>query len=73
MTKNGDWELRIDLGDWSSPLETAYAYYDSVTIGDESEKYALSIGTYNGTAGKYYKIDHSDIVLIIGDLNGKFW
>ena len=42
-------ELRVDLSDFSG--NTAYAKYQSFSIGSEAEKYKLSFNGYSGTAG----------------------
>ena len=42
-------ELRVDLSDFSG--NTAYAKYQSFSIGSEAEKYKLSVNGYSGTAG----------------------
>ncbi|XP_077472366.1 tenascin-N [Stigmatopora argus] len=42
------YEVRFDLGLGS---ERAYAVYDSFKIGSARQKFALSIGSYRGTAG----------------------
>ena len=43
--------LRVDLADFEG--NTSYAEYDNFTVGSAREKYRLvSLGTYNGTAGK---------------------
>ena len=49
LTKNGVWQLRVDLEDFSG--NTAYAEYSNFAIGDESTSYTLSVGEYSGTAG----------------------
>jgi len=41
--------LRVDLGDWGGTRK--YAKYGSFSVGDESDKYKLSAGSYSGTAG----------------------
>ena len=50
--------LRIELEDWEG--QTAYAEYDSFSVGDESDKYRLSLGSYSGNLKyiylfKYYR------------------
>jgi len=52
MTSDRRQRLRFDLADWEN--NTRYAEYDNFTIDAAQGKYrVLSIGTYNGTAGKY--------------------
>ncbi|KAK3708277.1 hypothetical protein QZH41_005993 [Actinostola sp. cb2023] len=41
--------LRVDVGDWGGTRK--YAKYGSFSIGDESDKYRLSVGSHSGTAG----------------------
>ncbi|KAK3708278.1 hypothetical protein QZH41_017644, partial [Actinostola sp. cb2023] len=41
--------LRVDVGDWGGTRK--YAKYVNFSIGDESDKYRLSVGSYSGTAG----------------------
>ena len=54
MTEDGDWELRVDLGDWNNPMEKAYAKYKLFKLGSSAERYALYFDrlSFNGTAGK---------------------
>ena len=54
MTEQGDWELRIDLGDWSTPMKKAYAKYRLFRLGSSEERYKLEFDklSFNGTAGK---------------------
>jgi len=48
-TRDKPRELRIELEDFSG--NTAYAHYTSFSIASESDKYALSVSGYSGTAG----------------------
>ncbi|XP_028512828.1 titin isoform X1 [Exaiptasia diaphana] len=41
--------LRVELDDWEG--NGVYAKYDSFSIGEESDKYRLNLGSYSGTAG----------------------
>ncbi|XP_020909468.1 ryncolin-2 [Exaiptasia diaphana] len=41
--------LRVEIGDWDGSRK--YAKYGSFSVGDESDKYRLSVGGYSGTAG----------------------
>ena len=45
---SGDYELRVEL---RYNGKSAYAHYDKFAIADESGKYAISLGSYDGTAG----------------------
>ncbi|XP_033645327.1 ficolin-2-like [Asterias rubens] len=51
LTDQGEYELRVDLSDFEN--ESSYAYYDSFSIADESDKYRLNLGSFNSlsTAG----------------------
>ena len=49
MTQSGNWQLRIDMEAFDGG--TAYAVYDSFSVGDASSYYRLTIGAYSGTAG----------------------
>ncbi|XP_028517405.1 fibrinogen-like protein A, partial [Exaiptasia diaphana] len=41
--------LRVEIGDWDG--NRIFAKYGSFSVGDESDKYRLSVGGYSGTAG----------------------
>ncbi len=47
--ESGDITLRIDLGSFDN--ETAYAEYQSFSVGDSASNYVLTIGSYSGNAG----------------------
>jgi len=49
LLKDKDFVLRIELEAHNG--ETAYAEYDEFYLGSESEKFALHVGQYSGTAG----------------------
>ncbi|XP_063426148.1 techylectin-5B-like [Mytilus trossulus] len=49
LTSRGNHELRIDLEDWNG--EKKYALFKSFKIGDQSDKYKLTISGYSGNAG----------------------
>ena len=51
MTKDGNYQLRVDLQDWEDINK--YALYNIFSVGDETTKYQLSVGDYSGDAGKY--------------------
>ena len=48
VTSSGQYELRIDL---RYKGKSAYAHYDKFALADEHEKYTISLGSYDGTAG----------------------
>ena len=48
VTSSGQYELRIDL---RYKGKSAYAHYDKFAIAHEHEKYTISLGSYDGTAG----------------------
>ncbi|XP_066295702.1 uncharacterized protein [Branchiostoma lanceolatum] len=49
LTSQKAYDLRVDLE--AVDGVTAYAVYDAFSVGDESDKYRLSVGGYSGTAG----------------------
>nr|XP_039261729.1 ficolin-1-A-like [Styela clava] len=49
LTKNGSYELRVDLENFNG--DTAHATYRAFSIASASDKYRLTLGDYNGTAG----------------------
>ncbi|XP_062584356.1 ficolin-1-like [Saccostrea cucullata] len=49
LTKDRNQELRVDLQSFSG--EQAYAVYTTFYIGDEDDKYTLTVSGYSGTAG----------------------
>ncbi|XP_061167445.1 fibrinogen C domain-containing protein 1-B-like [Saccostrea echinata] len=49
LTKDKNQELRIDLQRHNG--EQAYAVYNTFYIGDEHNKYTITVSGYNGTAG----------------------
>ncbi|XP_062581797.1 ficolin-1-like [Saccostrea cucullata] len=49
LTKSQDQELRVDLQRFNGT--TAYAGYSTFFIGNETEKYRLTVSGYTGTAG----------------------
>ncbi|XP_063419430.1 ryncolin-4-like [Mytilus trossulus] len=48
LTSNGKYELRIDLGDWTG--NKWYAIYKTFAVGNEINKYILTVGGYSGNA-----------------------
>ena len=49
LTASGNTVLRVEVEDWSA--NRAYARYGTFRVGDEGDKYRLSVGSYSGTAG----------------------
>ena len=50
ITSSDDFDLRIELQDWSS--EQRWAEYSHFYIDSEIENYALHFGEYTGNAGE---------------------
>ncbi|XP_058528431.1 tenascin isoform X1 [Ochotona princeps] len=48
ITAQGHYELRVDLQDHG---ETAFAVYDTFSVGDAKTRYRLKVEGYSGTAG----------------------
>ncbi|XP_063066919.1 tenascin isoform X6 [Engraulis encrasicolus] len=48
LTSSAQYALRVDLRDGS---DSAYAYYDKITISEPRSRYKIQVGTYSGTAG----------------------
>ena len=51
LTSQVNYTLRVDLTAFNG--STRYAEYAAFDVAAESAKYRLSLGKYNGTAGKY--------------------
>jgi len=49
ITKDRNFELRIDMSDWT--MNSAVATYGQFSLGPESDNYRLHIGEYSGNAG----------------------
>ncbi|XP_077973277.1 tenascin-R-like isoform X1 [Styela clava] len=49
LTKDGNYELRVDLKNVSG--DSAYAKYETFSIASASDNYCLKVGGYSGTAG----------------------
>lgn len=49
LTSRNKHQLRVDLQKFSD--EKAYAKYSSFSVASETDKYKLTVGGYNGTAG----------------------
>jgi angiopoietin 2/ficolin len=46
LTKDDNYQLRVDLQDWEDIKK--YALYNIFNVGDETTKYQLSVGDYSG-------------------------
>ncbi len=57
LTLSGDVTLRVELSSFDN--ETAYAEYQSFSVGDSSSNYTLTIGSYSGNAGDSLR-DHNN-------------
>ena len=49
LAASGNTVLRVEVEDWSG--NRAYARYGTFRVGDEGDKYRLTVGSYSGTAG----------------------
>ena len=49
LTASADVMLRVDLEDFDGNI--TYAEYTTFQVADEADKYRITIGGYNGTAG----------------------
>ena len=58
LTKKSSQELRVDMEKFTG--EKAYAKYSTFSVGTGSQKYKLTIGGYNGNAGKMHDYDKGD-------------
>ena len=50
ITSSGNYELLVELEDYQQHVKTAH--YSSFSVGDQASHYTLTVGGYNGTAGK---------------------
>ena len=50
LTSQANYTLRVDLTAFNG--STSYAEYTTFAVAAESDKYRLSVGGYNGTAGE---------------------
>ena len=53
LSASGQNVLRVDLESFEN--ETAYAVYESFSVGNESEVYILNVGDYSGKNKSIYK------------------
>ncbi|XP_028515949.1 ficolin-1 [Exaiptasia diaphana] len=57
--------LRVELEDWDGTRK--YAKYGSFSVGDESDKYRLRVGSYSGTAGDSLISNHNNMAFSTKD------
>lgn len=50
LTSQGWYEIRVDMSDFDN--ESRFAYYRIFSIGNKESGYKLTIGEYEGNAGK---------------------
>jgi len=70
-THNKPRELRIDLEDFSG--NKAYAHYTSFSIASESDKYAITVSGYSGTAGDSLDGYHNGRPFTTKDRDNNSW
>ena len=70
MTQSGNWQLRIDMEAFDG--DTAYAVYDSFSVGNASTNYQLNIGAYSGTAGDSLRV-HNSMAFSTKDRDNDIW
>ena len=51
ITAQKKYTLRVDLADFEG--QQRYAKYTDFAVGNEANKYRLTLGSYSGTAGDY--------------------
>ena len=57
LTSQGWYELRVDMSDFIN--NRRYAHYRIFSVGNKASGYRLTVGEYNGNAGKdFYIIIH---------------
>ncbi|XP_062583097.1 fibrinogen C domain-containing protein 1-B-like [Saccostrea cucullata] len=67
LTKDQDQELRVDLQRFNG--DTAYAKFSTFYIGNEADKYRLTVSGYTGTAGDSLTYDHNGMKFSTKDQN----
>nr|XP_039266594.1 techylectin-5B-like [Styela clava] len=70
ITNKYDCELRIDMKDWEN--NTSYAKYGVFKVGDETNKYHLTVGEYSGNAGDSMR-NHSTMNFTTKDYDNDIW
>ena len=66
LTAAGNVSLRVDLEDFEGNI--TYAEYETFQVADQTDKYRILIGGYNGTAGdgmdkqRYYKQFRNEVI-----------
>ena len=70
LTKRTPSTLRVDLEDWGGVRK--HAKYGSFSVGDESDKYRLSVGSYSGTAGDSL-VYHNNMAFTTKDRDNDKW
>lgn len=50
LTSKGWYELRVDMSDFNN--ESRFAYYRIFSVGNKDSGYRLTVGDYEGNAGK---------------------
>ncbi|CAB4021589.1 Hypothetical predicted protein, partial [Paramuricea clavata] len=71
LSASGQNVLRVDLESFEN--ETAYAVYESFSVGNESEAYILNVGNYSGTAGDSLRLNNGmkfTTIDVDNDVNG---
>ncbi|XP_077972597.1 microfibril-associated glycoprotein 4-like [Styela clava] len=70
LTKDGSYELRIDLSDWDNIV--AHAKYSTFKISGREDNYRLTISGYSGTAGDALRY-HNNIQFSAPDKDLDTW
>ncbi|VDI25830.1 Hypothetical predicted protein [Mytilus galloprovincialis] len=61
ITKQGNYELRVDISDFIGAK--AYARYSTFSVGDASTNYRLNVGGYSGNAEVAVEVDIVSVVV----------
>uniref|UniRef100_H2Z1F4 Fibrinogen C-terminal domain-containing protein n=1 Tax=Ciona savignyi TaxID=51511 RepID=H2Z1F4_CIOSA len=69
LTRSGNYELRIELGDCANVRK--FAKYSSFSIGSAQEKYILKVTGYTGNAGDSL-LHHSGLPFSTKDMDNDF-